>query len=152
MSPDFATLRELVAKSFSRYVTVLPTGLKLPHHQVVPSLTAQILRWSPARTLYQNKKPICRSLDGIASLKEKRPCASCLFRKTCTPQIYLELIADHVPLSLLLAYTSARNFLSFASRLKEKGESIDNASVVLTVLDRGRWGEVTFAPKPTEGS
>lgn len=152
MNADFSTLRELVARSFSRYVTVLPTGLQLPHRQIVPSLTAQILHWSPARTLYQDKKPICRSLNGRESLKEKRPCASCLFRKTCTPQIYLELMADHLPLSLLIAYTSARNFLRFASRLKEQGESIDNASVVLTVLDRGRWGEVTFAQKPGEGS
>jgi hypothetical protein len=146
MSSDFSQLRDLLTRSFSRYVTVLPSGLQLPNHTIVPSLEAKILRWSPARTLYQNRKPICRSLNGIESLKERKPCASCLFRKTCTPQIYLELLADHLPLSLLIAYTSARNFLRLAATLKEK---IENTTVLMTVRDRGRWGEISFTHKPT---
>ena len=98
-----STLREILCKSFSRYLTVLPSGFQLPHGKIASSLEAKIMNVSPARTLYQNRKPVCRSLDGLRSLKETKECASCPLRKTCTPQIYLELLHDEIPLSLLTA-------------------------------------------------
>ena len=144
---DLSTLQEILAKSFSRYLTVLPSGLQLPHNKIVPSLEVKILKFSPARTLYQDKKPVCRSLDGIRSLKEHITCASCPLRKTCTPQVYLNLLSDGIPLTLLLAYTSARNFLLFAGKLQSQGLPIEKTAVLLTVRDRGRWGEVNFELK-----
>lgn len=149
MDPEPSPKYEILFRSFSRYLKVTPHGFQLPTGKIVPSLSCQILSFRPARTFYQNRKPICRSLEGLQSLKEGRACASCLLRKGCTPQIYLELLWEGVPLSLLLAYTSARNFLTFQSTLCKRGEPVENAMVLMDVLDRGRWGEVRFGSKPS---
>lgn len=150
MNPAQPMLTDLFADAFARYLAVRPTGIQFPHGRICPSFCAAILACRPARTLYQNKKPVCRSLDGIQSLQEARACASCLLRKTCTPQIYLELLADGVPYRLILAYSSARNFMLFASRLREKQQPVENAQVIISVRDRGRWGELHFISAPPE--
>ena len=150
MNTAKTTLNDLFADAFARYLAVRPAGIQFPHGPLCPSLSAAILACRPARTLYQNKKPVCRSLDGIQSIQEGRACASCLLRKTCTPQIYLELLADGVPYRLILAYSSARNFMLFASRLREKQQPVENAQVIISVRDRGRWGELLFISPPAE--
>jgi hypothetical protein len=144
------TLNDLFADAFARYLLVRPAGIQFPHGRLCPSLAATILACRPARTLYQNKQPVCRSLNGIQSLQEARACASCLLRKSCTPQIYLELLADGVPYRLLLAYSSARNFMLFASGLRARPQPLENAQVIISVRDRGRWGELCFISPPAE--
>ena len=96
----------------------------------------------------ENRRPICRSLDGIHSIKDHASCTSCADRKDCTAQIYLELLVDGVPYRLLLAYSSARNFMQFASRLRQRGQEVENAEVIISVRDRGRWGELRFICQP----
>jgi len=145
-----SALTDLFADAFARYLAVRPSGLQMPHGPIVQTLRARLLACRPARTLYENHQPRCRSLDGIQSITEARTCASCLLRKTCTPQIYLELLHDRVPYRLLLAYTSARNFMTFASRLRQQGQSVENADILLSVLDRGRWGELRFLTPPPQ--
>jgi hypothetical protein len=139
-----STIRELLGRSFSRYVRVIPAGFELEHGTVANPIDVIILTSRPARTFYQNKRPVCRSLDGIQSLEEKRSCASCLMRKNCTPQILIELLHDGVPRSIILAYTSARNFFAFIAQMQRSGRAIENAAVRISVRDRGRWGEVCF--------
>ena len=143
-------LTDLFADAFARYLAVRPSGLQMPHGTIVQTLRARVLACRPARTLYENHQPRCRSLDGIQSITEARTCAACLLRKTCTPQIYLELLHDHVPYRLLLAYTSARNFMTFASRLRQQGQPVENADILLSVRDRGRWGELRFLTPPPQ--
>lgn len=150
MTQNFSTLKDLIAKSFSRYINVRPGGFEFGYNKTtVPNLSAIITSSHPARTLYQNKKPVCRSLDGMRSTQQDRSCATCTDRRNCTPQIYIELVYNEIPLSLMLAYTSARNFLHFASVIKQRGDDIENIPVCMTVRDRGRWGEVCFSLKPT---
>lgn len=149
MSQNFSTIRDLIAKSFSRYIKVRPDGFDLGYNnQIISAISAQIVTSHPARTLYQNKHPVCRSLDGRKSTQHNRTCAGCLDRRTCTPQICIEIVYNNIPLSLLLAYTSARNFLEFVSIIEQRGLHIDNIPVRLNVRDRGRWGEVCFALNP----
>ena len=149
MNATPSALTDLFADAFARYLAVRPSGLQMPHGPIVQTLRARLLACRPARTLYENHQPRCRSLDGIQSITEARSCAACLLRKTCTPQIYLELLHDRVPYSLLLAYTSARNFMTFASRLRQQGQPVENANLILSVRDRGRWGELRFiSPSP----
>lgn len=150
MNPTHTTLRDLFASSFARYLSVLPTGLRFPHGRLRSSVTATLLTCKPARTLYKNHQPLCRSLDGVRSIKQNTSCTSCPHRKDCTPQIYLELLVDSVPYRLLLAYTSARNFMQFASRLKRQDQHIENAQLIISVRDRGRWGEVRFILNPQQ--
>ena len=147
-----SALHDLFADAFARYLAVRPSGLQMPHGPIVSSLHVRLLLCRPARTLYENRHPTCRSLDAIQSLAESRACASCLLRKTCTPQIYLELLADGVPYRLLLAYSSARNFMLFVSRLRQQGQPLENAEVILSVRDRGRWGELRFISPPPQPS
>jgi hypothetical protein len=117
---------------------------------LVSSLRVRLLLCRPARTLYENHQPRCRSLDGIQSITEGRACAACLLRKTCTPQIYIELLHDRVPYRLLLAYSSARNFMLLVSRLRQSGQPVENAEVLLSVRNRGRWGELRFISPPPQ--
>jgi hypothetical protein len=150
MNATQPALAELFADAFARYLSVRPSGLQMPHGPIVASLRTRLLACRPARTLYENHQPRCRSLDGIQSITEARPCAACLLRKTCTPQIYLELLYDRVPYRLLLAYTSARNFMLFASRLRQQGQPVENADILISVRDRGRWGELRFLSPPPQ--
>jgi len=147
VQPDF---HDLFADAFARYLAVRPGGLQMPQGPLVSSLRVQLLLCRPARTLYENHRPRCRSLDGIQAITESRACAACLLRKTCTPQIYIELLHDHVPYRLLLAYSSARNFMLFVSRLRQNGQPVENAEVLLSVRDRGRWGELRFISPPPQ--
>lgn len=150
MNATQPALTDLFADAFARYLAVRPSGMQMPHGPIVQTLRARLLACRPARTLYENHQPRCRSLDGIQSITEARTCAACLLRKTCTPQIYLELLYDHVPYRLLLAYTSARNFMLFASRLRQQGHPVENADLILSVRDRGRWGELRFLTPPPQ--
>lgn len=150
MNPTRSTLNDLFASSFARYLSVHPTGLRFPHGRLCASVEATVHQCRPARTLYRKKKPVCRSLDGITSIKKENDCASCPDRKDCTAQIYLELTIEAVPYRLLLAYTSARNFMQFASRIGRQGLEIENSRILISVRDRGRWGELCFIAKPAE--
>ncbi|MEK7993971.1 MAG: hypothetical protein AAB403_09235 [Planctomycetota bacterium] len=142
-----STLRDLLARSFSRYLKVTPNGFQPSHaDRTLPAISATILTFRPARTLYQNRKPVCRSLDGVQALIESRTCGTCLLRKTCIPQICLEILYQGMPLRLMLAYTSAKNFMLFVSRQQQAGTPLEGSPVKLNVLDRGRWGEICFAP------
>jgi hypothetical protein len=147
IQPD---LHDLFADAFARYLAVRPGGLQMPHGLIVSSLRVRLLLFRPARTLYEDHQPRCRSLDGIQSITEGRACAACLLRKTCTPQIYIELLHDRVPYRLLLAYSSARNFMLFVSRLRQNGQPVENAEALLSVRDRGRWGELRFISPPPQ--
>ena len=150
MNATQPALTDLFADAFARYLAVRPSGLQMPHGPIAQTLRARLLACRPARTLYENHQPRCRSLDGIQSITEARACAACLLRKTCTPQIYLELLHDRIPYRLLLAYTSARNFMTFASRLRQQGQPVENADILLSVRDRGRWGELRFLTPPPQ--
>jgi len=150
MNTARSTLHDLFASSFARYLSVHPTGMLFPHGRLCTSVEATVHKCRPARTLYRKKKPVCRSLDGITSIKEENDCASCPDRKDCTAQIYLEMLVDGVPYRLLLAYTSARNFMQFASRIGKQGLDLTDTRILISVRDRGRWGELCFIAKPAE--
>lgn len=134
-----------ILKNFAAYLKVLPDGLRLPDGKLQQRLSGQILWSGPARTLYQDRQPVCRSLDGLQALKTNDSCCSCQRRNRCTSQIRLDLLHSSGVLRLLLAYTSARNFLLFLSAFQTNGCPIEGAFVTITVLNRGRWGELRFS-------
>jgi hypothetical protein len=144
-----SVLHDLFASSFARYLAVRPTGLQMPHGLLVSSLRVTLRDSRPARTFYRDHQPQCRSLDGLRSVTQDRACADCLLRSTCTPQIHIDLLHEAVPYRLLLAYTSARNFLLFLSHLGKQGRGLPQSDVILSVLNRGRWGELRFISSPS---
>lgn len=148
MTEPLSTMRELFARSYCRYVKVTPQGLEIAPGKVLPSLTATVLTFRPARTLYQNRQPVCRSLDGLQSVTTRRDCAPCLQRRSCTPQLCLDLLQQNLPLRLILAYTSARNFMQLVAQCQKRQQPVEDTEILLCVLDRGRWGELSFQLAP----
>jgi hypothetical protein len=140
--PDPAFLEELLQKTLTRYLPVRPGGLEIDG-RLVPAVKARILSFGGARTLYRGRKPRCRSLDAVRSLLHK-DCGDCPDRKHCTPQVRLELDVDGLPFRLLLAFSSARNFLFYARDLKKQGANLEATATLISVLDRNSWGELRF--------
>jgi len=147
--PDLQPLREILQQARRRYLTVRPHGFELnPGERLRPVLAARILAFGSARTLYQDRKPLCRSLDGIepTAPKARRRCAECALRARCTSQVRLDLLADTQPWRLLLSHTSARNFLLYEAQLRERGIELYEGLHRITVINRGSWGELRFTP------
>ncbi len=144
MKKGVKSMGELLMAVFARFVTVHPEGLELRSGEIVGSAAARLLGFHAARTLYDDRQPSCRSLDGVRPLKGEQECAACLFRKKCTPQLCLDLLLEGIPERLLLSYTSLRNFLLFVDGRRRKGEQVEGADIQLAVRNRGRWGEVCF--------
>ena len=143
---DVQPLREILHAAFKRYLSVRPRGFELhPGEPLRPTLEGRIVSTGAARTLYQARRPRCRSLDGIAPLDDPhRTCAACRLRAQCTPQLRLDLFVDAQPWRLLLAYTSAKNYLLYEAQLRQGGLSLEDRLHHLAVIHRGSWGEVRF--------
>lgn len=145
---DLQPLRAILQQARCRYLAVRPHGFELnPGEQLRPNLEARILSFGSARTLYQNRKPLCRSLDAIrpTTAKEHRTCAECALRSRCTSQVRIDLFVDSQPWRLLLAYTSAKHFLLYEAQLREHGIELTEGLHHITVINRGSWGELRFA-------
>jgi hypothetical protein len=148
MTPsDLQPLRAILQQARRRYLTVRPHGFELhPGERLRPVLEVRILSFGSARTLYQDRKPLCRSLDGIQpTTAGHRSCAECALRPRCTSQVRLDLLADTQPFRLLLAHTSAKNFLLYETQLRERGAALYDGLHRMTVINRGSWGELRFA-------
>lgn len=140
---DVEPLREILHRMLVRYLTVRPRGLELdPGTPLSQSIEARIIGHGGARTLYQNRKPACRSLDGLQSVTHdtQRLCADCNLWQRCTPQVRLDLIVDGRPFRLLLAHSSARAFLLYETRLRQRRLAIEDIVTKVAVVDRGSWG------------
>ncbi len=144
---DLEPLREILQRALTRYLTVTPNGFKLiGRPKPEPSIEARILAFGGARTLYKNRKPDCRSLDSMQSITHaERTCADCKLRSQCTPQVRLDILVDSRPYRLLLAHTSARSFLVYEMKLRQKNRDYARALHRIDVVSRGSWGELRFS-------
>ena len=146
-TPDLQPLRAFLQQARRRYLTVRPHGFALhPDAPLRPMLEVRILSFGAARTLYQNRKPLCRSLDAIEPIAHqgRRRCADCALRPRCTAQVRLDLLVDTQPLRLLLAHTSAKNFLLYETQLQQRAVALYDGLHRISVINRGSWGELRF--------
>ena len=134
--------RDILYRTAARYLTVRPEGFLIAG-KTVPVLDARVLAFGAARTLYRGKKPVCRSLDAVQSIRGKR-CSECPDLRHCTPQVRVDLLVGDRPWRLLLAFTSAKHFLLYAAELKIAGVAIEASTTRMSVTPRGSWGEVRF--------
>ena len=142
---DIEPLREILQRALTRYLPVKPDGFKLTgRSKTEPEVEARILSFGGARTLYKNRKPDCRSLDGVQSITHPRRCGDCELRSQCTAQVRLDVLVDGRPYRLLLAHTSARNFLAYEMRLRQKQRDYAQVLHRVLVVNRGSWGELRF--------
>jgi hypothetical protein len=142
---DLQPLRALLQQARRRCLTVRPRGFELhPGERLRPVLEARILGFGSARTLYQDRKPLCRSLDAIepTAPKARRRCAECALPPRCTSQVRLDLLVDTQPWRLLLAHTSAKNFLLYETQVRERGGALYDGLHRMRVINRGSWGEL----------
>ena len=147
MNPQQAEiLRDIVQRMMARYITVRPLGIDLGNNRkLIPALNCRILDYGAARTLYRNRRPVCRSLDAVKAIKDaNKLCLQCVDRDNCTGQVRLDLLFENCPYRLLLAYTSAKNFLLYTGKLAEKKIEIQTTDTKIVVVNRGSWGELRF--------
>ena len=147
MNPQQAEiLRDIVQRMMARYITVRPLGIDLGNNRkLIPVLNCRILDYGAARTLYRNRRPVCRSLDAVKAIKDaNKLCQQCVDRDHCTGQIRLDLLFENCPYRLLIAYTSAKNFLLYTGKLAEKKIEIQTTDTKIVVVNRGSWGELRF--------
>ena len=139
-------LRDIIHRMMTRYMTIRPLGIEIDkRRQLIDQLTCRILDYSAARTLYQNRRPVCRSLDAVETINDsKKQCQQCNDRKHCTSQVRVDLLFENLPYRLLLAYTSAKNFLIYTAKLAQLKLDIETIDTNLVVVNRGSWGELRF--------
>ena len=149
MHPSTAKIyRDILTRTAARYLTVCPHGIELaPGYQPLKQLSVLITEHGAARTLYRDRKPVCRSLDAIRALRDPAiQCYECVDRDSCTPQLRVDLIYDCAPYRLLLAYTSARNFLFYHTEIVKARRNLSEIITRIRVINRGTWGELKFKP------
>ncbi len=139
-------LRDIIHRMMVRYMTVRPLGIDLGNsRKLIPALNCRILKYGAARTLYQKRRSICRSLDAVKAIGDsKKHCQQCIDRKHCTGQVRLDLLFENCPYRLLIAYTSAKNFLPYTGKLAEQKLEIQTIDSKIIVVNRGSWGELRF--------
>ena len=148
MNPqDTQILRDILHRMVARYMTIRPLGIDLGEGtKLLPSLQCRILNYGAARTLYRARRPLCRSLDALKAIRDpNKHCQQCLDLKHCTPQVRLDLLFDNRPYRLLLAHTSAKNFLLYTGELALRKIELQRVSTRIRVLNRGSWGELRFS-------
>lgn len=139
-------IKQILAQSLARYATIVPKGVVLPHSSTPQNpLCVTITAYHAARSRYVNRHPICRSLDGLHSVNLTTKCLTCPEKRSCTPQISLEVSYRAIPLRFLLSYTSANNFLTLIRTFSAKSQTLEGKSLSIQVIDRGRWGEPVFS-------
>jgi len=138
--------REILHQILAHYLSVEPRGFVLERGEKPrPLVLARILGSGGARTLYRDRRPLCRSLDAVQSITHRgRRCENCAFKPQCTPQIRLDLSVESRPYRLLLAHTSASNFLAYDAELRRQRIVPEKALHRIEVVDRGSWGELRF--------
>ncbi len=140
-------VRDILARMLARYMTIRPYGIEVEKgRKHLPCLKCRILNHGAARTLYRGRRPLCRSLDAVKALREPdKLCQQCPDRNECTPQVRIDLLFESRPYRLLLAYTSAKNFLLYSGDLSVKKLELCTVRTKICVVNRGSWGELRFS-------
>ena len=113
-----------------------------------PSFTTSILAASTVRKRFLNGKLVCSSQDAHKA-RDGSSCDSCHLRSDCLPRIRLRLrpLCSEIPnpIFLELSFSSAKNFLDYFLNLQSQAIDPLQVPARLSVLNRGRWGEVAFS-------
>ena len=139
-------LRDILQRMMARYMTIKPLGIDLGNGtKLISKLNCRILDYGAAKTLYRQRRPVCRSLDAVKAIGDtNRLCQQCIDRDYCTGQVRVELVFENCPYRLLLAYTSAKNFLLYTAKLAKQQLEIQTFDTNIIVVNRGSWGELRF--------
>ena len=139
-------LRDILQRTTACYMTIRPHGIDPGNNRkLLPAIDCRILNFGAAKTLYIERRPVCRSLDALKPFgKPNGNCGQCPDHHRCTDQIRLDLLFENRPYRLLIAYTSAKNFLIYTSKIAEQKIELHTIDTKLVVVNRGSWGELRF--------
>jgi hypothetical protein len=137
--PDF---RDAFRETPRLLARVTPGGFASGGREV-PAVEGRVTRIALVRKLFRDSALVCSSKDGVRA-RDGTLCDECRHPR-CQPQLRVELRARDEVLLLDLAFSSARNLLALRDRLEAEGVALEDVVLRLSVLDRGRWGEVLFA-------
>ena len=139
-------LQNILNHTIASYMTVRSKGIDLGNHRkIIPALDCRILNYSAAKTLYRQRRPVCRSLDAVKAMgKSDKHCQPCQDYQNCTDQVRLDLLFENYRYRLMIAYTSAKNFLLYTSKIAQQKTIIHTIVTKIVVVNRGSWGELRF--------
>ena len=157
MNPELDNLDLEFALQGAPSVRVTTEGFVIGTAAPASALRGTVQAWSLVRKYFRDRKLVCWSTDGIRGQAGKR-CESCSDRGRCSPRIRLAIgpaaetlggardVAAHGGslLTLELSYSSCRNFLDYARRIRATDGQLSRVPTRLTILPRGHWGEVCF--------
>jgi hypothetical protein len=135
-------LRQAFARRTYVLIRVTQKGFRL-EDDILPELSGRIIKSTMLRKLFQDGDLVCQSKDGVTA-EDGTVCATCL-HPLCRPQMRIQLLNGSCAYVIDLAVTSAQNLLDFEDEAKAEDKRLRDLEVVLTILDRGHWGEVRFA-------
>ena len=135
-----------------QFLSIGPHGFLLPRdadRQIeFPSFTTSIIVASTVRKRFLNGNLVCSSSDAHKA-RDGSSCDSCLLRSDCLPRIRLRLspLCSDIPnpVFIELSFSSAKNFLDYFVNLQSQAIDPLQVPARLSVLNRGRWGEVIFS-------
>lgn len=140
--------RRIINHHMIRYATLVSGGIVLPmSHTRLSSLKVEVIDYGESRTLYKEKKPVCRSFNGINPYHDgSKKCGECAEELGCTPQVYLDCISSGTINSMrfMLSYTSAQNFIVFIQQNAIRNIDIKGKQIVISVKNHKSWGEAIF--------
>ena len=145
MREDLKILKEEFKKKEFRVVRVSSEGFEFDGN-VVPSIRGNIFGWNIIRKRFSDKKLLCYSRDGHNNSNGKS-CEDCEHPE-CKPGIRLEIKGEKEYFLVALNYTSSMNFIDFFDSMDYAFYEVPEMTVILRVIKRGKWGEVTFNPDP----
>lgn len=138
-------LRDILQRTTACYMSIRPLGVDIGNNRkLIQTLDCRIINFNAAKTLYLQRRPVCRSMDAVKAVRKDKSCQQCPDQNRCTDQIHLDLLFENRRYKLLIAYTSAKNFLIYTSKIAEQKTEIHTIDTKLVVVNRGSWGELRF--------
>lgn len=122
-------------------VRIRPGGFEV-EGELQDELRGRIVKTAEVRKRFEEGVLACRSADGVTS-EDGVLCAQCL-HPDCRPLLRIQLLGPGDTYVLDLPHSSARNLILMEDELARAGRELLTTDLVLTVQDRGYWGEVRF--------
>lgn len=130
------------------FLRIGPNGF-LWQGNLYPSIHARILTPSTVRKRFVNGALVCSSSDAHRS-RHGTNCDACPHLPHCMPRVRLRLrpLSYDLPdiVFIELSFSSAKNFLDYFATLQDQGLDPLLVPVHISVLNQGRWAEISFQP------
>lgn len=122
-------------------VRIRPGGFEV-EGELHGELRGRVVKTSQIRKRFEEGVLACRSSDGLES-EEGVPCQECL-HPDCRPLLRVQVQGSDDIWILDLPHSSARNLICLEDQMTREGRELITTDLILTVKDRGYWGEVRF--------